>query len=255
MEQYVALEVKTGPKPLPDFVKITSGNLVITSGYDIEYDVYVYDEREPLKWRLAGTTVSKSLAGFSGGEYVTVCPEGEPPYGDCTEKYRLVQEDNELSSETAFSYSGNNISSVLPITFERALDTSSNIRKVIEGIGYPIDELKMDMYSIAGERTGSSISWTEPEHFLQTEYKEVNVMVGHYGFYNIELKECIPSETLYPSRYHYHDSVDSFMEISGARNGDLWFDENTRLDTLKFYIDNGNNQLIGFTPEFGNIVY
>jgi len=255
MEQYVALELKTGPRALPDFVHISSGNLVITSGYNTEYDVYIYDEREPLRWRFVGTTTYKTLAGFSGGEYITVCPEGEPSYGDCTETYRLIPENNVLSYEIPFSYSGNNIANVLPITFEKVLDPSSNLRKVVEGIGYSVDQLKRDMRSVAGERTGSYISWTEPEHFLQTEYKEVNVMVGHYGFYNIELIECVPSETLYPSRYHYHDSVDSFMEISGTRCGDLWFDENTRLDELKFYIDDGNNQVVGFTPEFGNIVY
>jgi hypothetical protein len=246
---------KTGPRPLPDSVYIDTGSLHIVSGYDTEYDVYKYNETEKSRWELIGTTTSKVIAGLSGGEYISVCPEGENIHGDCSSRYRLLTEGYSLDTEVPFSYSGNNIASVLPLTFEKAMDGSSNLRKVIEGIGKAADSLSRDMNYLYGERSGKSITWNELEHYTYTEFIEFSSVKGILDGVEYELVLCDEDITPIPSRYEFHDCVDSFFEMSGTKEGDLDFDENTRIGKIEFYVDSGNMMLVGFTEEFGNIVY
>lgn len=249
--QFLELTYLPQLQPNPSRISYVDGTLTLDSPFTVEYDVYERNMDTNTGWEFIGTTVFKTL-DIGDAHMVRVVPEGwKIRYGvDLAFSTREVNDNNPYYDSARDK---------TPSTYLAKEDESSNWNSVLRGSTIPLTELLESSTQASLEHSGIPTQFFEPCFDNVVSPSEAEKAGTAYTLHGdgIQLEQLTNLDNVLPSSFELHEVKDWIPYVPSCTFNapHLQFQTAWGSEHVKFYFNQGTNEVIGFLNNCGEVVY
>jgi len=249
--EFLELNFTPQLKPDPSRISYVDGLLTLESPFSVEYDVYKRNIEKHTGWEYYDTTTSKQL-DLGDEHMVRIVPEGwKLGYGiDLAFPVNTVNDNNPYY---------NSAKENTPSTYIAKQNEDSNWNTLLRGMTKQMADLLESSTQASLEHSATPPSFFEPwcdNTILVSEAEPVGdnyVLKGD----DITLDNIASLDNVLPSRFTYKETIDRIPKqpqiVFEAPH--LQFNTVNGNEYVKFYLNTGTNEIIGFLSGCGEVVY